>query len=243
MDEVWRVVEEYPEYHVSNFGNVKSFKYGKERDMRKSIVLGYFSVQLWKNNIGKNMRVHRLVAQAFIPNPENKPYINHIDGDKTNNKVENLEWCTPLENERHSRSILGKDMNGEKNCNSYITSEQVIYAVELEKSGLRYPEISKKTGIKSDLLYKILNGASWSSVTGITKSKGRPKGERNGYSKLHDKDIPIIMDMLNNGYTVKEIAEKFNVQPPCIQKIKSGMTWNHITGFPKYTPKKLAQSK
>ena len=62
---------------------------------------GYLVVKLCKNNIRSNKKIHRLVAQAFIPNPENKPQVNHIDEDKTNNMVSNLEWMTAKENTNH----------------------------------------------------------------------------------------------------------------------------------------------
>ena len=67
---------------------------------------GYLFVDLYKHNRRHREYVHRLVANAFIPNPQNKPYINHIDGDPTNNTFDNLEWCTPLENVEHASKTI-----------------------------------------------------------------------------------------------------------------------------------------
>lgn len=75
---------------------------------------GYQCVGLIKNGKSTAHRVHRIVACAFIPNPENKPYINHIDGNKTNNCVENLEWCTQKENAYHAIHTLGRWSRSEK---------------------------------------------------------------------------------------------------------------------------------
>lgn len=101
MEEIWKDIEDYEGlYQVSNFGRVKRvttgiiLKGGKNKD-------GYLLVRLYKNSIGSTKGVHRLVANVFIPNPENKPEINHIDEDKTNNKVSNLEWMTAKENTNH----------------------------------------------------------------------------------------------------------------------------------------------
>ena len=96
--EEWRDIKGYEgKYMVSNLGRVKSLNYsntGKEgilnaRDNGK----GYLRVILWKDGKDKKYRINRLVAQAFIPNPDNLPEVNHKDEDKTNNRVENLEWC------------------------------------------------------------------------------------------------------------------------------------------------------
>lgn len=110
MEEIWKDIEGYEGiYQVSNLGRVKSFdtkdKLGRIRTGRvlKPLkhTLGYLNIGLYKNNTVSKKLIHRLVAQSFIPNPENKPEINHIDEDKTNNNINNLEWSTRKENCNH----------------------------------------------------------------------------------------------------------------------------------------------
>ena len=100
-DEVWKDIEGYPNYMVSNYGRVKNC-------MRNKILRpglggnGYLTVCLYKNGEGKSYRVNRLVALAFVPNPEGKEDVNHIDEDKLNNCASNLNWMTRSENIYHS---------------------------------------------------------------------------------------------------------------------------------------------
>lgn len=117
MEEIWKDIKGYKGlYQVSNLGRVKSLeryqqnhsKLQKVEEKLKTIHTksnGYQYVQLYKDNIMKNLHIHRLVAQAFIPNPENKPQINHIDGNKQNNNIDNLEWSTSNENNKHKWDI------------------------------------------------------------------------------------------------------------------------------------------
>ena len=96
MTEIWKDIQDYENiYQVSNLGNIKS-----QRKIRKICVhkSGYNVITLYKNGKGKSFRVHRLVAQAFLPNIDNKEVINHINGIKTDNRVDNLEWCSQKEN-------------------------------------------------------------------------------------------------------------------------------------------------
>ena len=109
MKEQWRTAiydgEIYEDFEVSNLGRIKSLNYrrtGKAELMTPSENTdGYFKVNLRKNGENKTCYVHRLIAQTFIPNPENKPEINHIDEDKTNNRVDNLEWKWHKDNINH----------------------------------------------------------------------------------------------------------------------------------------------
>ena len=95
MTEQWRPIEGYEGlYEVSNLGRVKSLKCGRERILKPQMKKkGYLQVGLRKEGKYKMFKVHRLVAQAFIPNPEGLPQINHKDENPSNNRVENLEWC------------------------------------------------------------------------------------------------------------------------------------------------------
>lgn len=128
MKEIWKDVGGYEGlYQVSNLGRVKRLKgkYMKSDKLLKQVKLdsGYIAVGLCKHNKAKNFRVHRLVAEAFIPNPEEKPQVNHINEDKTNNMVSNLEWMTAKENnnygtrtQRTSKPVKAIDIaNGEYN--------------------------------------------------------------------------------------------------------------------------------
>lgn len=106
MKEEWKEVNGYEGlYWISNLGRVKNSKgHILKQSHSRDQFFGenpYLKVALWKNNRSKNFRVHRLVAEAFIGNPDGLPYVNHKDGNKTNNCVDNLEWCTPKYNSNY----------------------------------------------------------------------------------------------------------------------------------------------
>lgn len=118
MNEIWKPVVGYEGiYEVSNTGKVKSIlrfvtsKVGKTRPYKEKILKptfcnqGYGRVTLFEDGKRVRHKVHRLVALAFIPNPENKPHVNHIDARTSNNSVYNLEWCTASENIKHAYKI------------------------------------------------------------------------------------------------------------------------------------------
>lgn len=102
--EIWKPIAECNgEYHVSNHGRVKSLKFGKERILKPSFCKrGYLQVGIVWQNKQKTTKIHKLVAKAFIQNPQNKLEINHKNGIKTDNNVENLEWVTRSENIQHA---------------------------------------------------------------------------------------------------------------------------------------------
>lgn len=165
--EIWKPIVSYETlYMVSNLGNVKAlyFPIGNRKTnvtIEKIIsqnIERYVCVTLK----GTPKLVHRLVALTFIPNPENKKTVNHKNGIKTDNRVENLEWCTPKENDEHSRSVLGNHTNGEKNGFSKLTNHQVIeIRKEYAKGNTSHRKLGMKYGVWGTTINDILNKKRW----------------------------------------------------------------------------------
>lgn len=105
----WRSIKDFDNYEASNLGQVRNKKTG--RILKAVCNGGYLSVGLTQSCVKKTFKVHRLVALTFIDNPENKPQVNHLDKDGTNNKLSNLEWCTSAENAAHKFLTLKQKTN------------------------------------------------------------------------------------------------------------------------------------
>lgn len=132
--EVWKIIKGYEDYEVSNLGNVKSLKLGKEKILKQSQTgkdykknKGYFAVR----TVYGLLKVHRLVALAFLENNNNLPQVNHIDKNKHNNNLENLEWCTNIQNSHHSH----KDNNF---IGVRFRSDRKNYSAEIKYKNVRY---------------------------------------------------------------------------------------------------------
>ena len=122
---------------------------------------GYHRLSLSKRGKIKSLFVHRLVAGAYVDNLKNKPFINHIDGDKQNNKVDNLEWVTSHENTVHSYQIGLQCKKGEKNSQSILTEEQ---AKEIKKKNLPAKDLATKYGVSVGCIRAIWNNINWKHI-------------------------------------------------------------------------------
>ena len=129
MKEFFKEIDGYPNYEISNLGRVRNIKVG--RVLRQfETKYGYVQVSLCKDRKQKSFLVHRLVATAFIPNFENKREINHIDGDKTNNCVSNLEWSTRSENVKHA---WGLGLKFYTHTDNMYPSKQKVRCIETQQ--------------------------------------------------------------------------------------------------------------
>jgi hypothetical protein len=159
--EVWKDVVGNKDYQVSNYGRVRSNKKHHEGKILKSNIdrNGYEYVMLYKNKKAKLHLVHRLVAEAFIENPENKTQVNHIDFNKANNYVENLEWSTPKENVVHSRRA--NRLNIETSKRSKLNFSKARQAIEMYRNGISQTHIAKLFGVDSSTISRTVRGERW----------------------------------------------------------------------------------
>ena len=167
MKEIWKDIKSYEGlYQISNTGKIKSLERYKDNHSKKQLVkekirkqiiskTGYYTCMLTKNGNLKLFKVHRIVAEAFIPNPNNYPIINHIDGNKLNNNVDNLEWCSYSHNEKEAYK-LGLIKNNTYGLKKYTDSlKKKIKQYDLKGNFLK--EWNSVSEIKKELNYETTN--------------------------------------------------------------------------------------
>jgi hypothetical protein len=157
------------DYYVTENGKVFSKKYGELRELKPSLTRrGYLQVILMINKKRIRYSVHRLIAECYLPNSENKDTVNHKDGIKTNNHVSNLEWCTQSENIRHAfANGLSKGPQGEKQHLSKLKKEDIFY---IRNNYIpRHKEyggtaLSKKFNVNKSAISFIINKKNWKHI-------------------------------------------------------------------------------
>lgn len=166
----WRPIYGYEDrYYISNYGQVISFKQFKARILKLRHFKGYMGVVLYHpNGKSRTHMIHRLVANAFIgESPSDVHQVNHLDGNKSNNHVKNLEWVTPSENVLHSiKTGLRVPSVGEQHGRAKLTWEQVNQIRSMKRSGCGWKrptlrEIGKQFGVTHTCVFKILNNQRW----------------------------------------------------------------------------------
>jgi len=174
MNERWKMLPQSPNHEVSDCGSIRSITrfvkrsdgiiqtfYGKILRQETSST-GYPTVRFCVNGLLKKYLVHRLVAEAFVLNSKNKPWVNHIDGNKKNPHYTNLEWCTPRENVDHAVKI-GLVKYGDSAGSSKISLSTVRGIVNEFKNNPRInkTELAKKYNVNRSSVYMITNGHVW----------------------------------------------------------------------------------
>ena len=221
--EIWRDVVGYERlYHVSNFGRVKSFHNGKTIIRKPALSNGYLKVSLCKDGSIRTHKIHTLVARAFIPNPKDKPFVNHIDADKTNNCVRNLEWTTQTENMQHA-SRMGllkhRGLKGSDNPSSKFSDEDIRYIREnciLGSKEFGTEAFAKIFGVHSKTISRIVHGEHYAEVD------GEKLDIKHSYKIFSEEEKQWIREHYVKGdseFGQRALAKKFGVDKTTIKKI------------------------
>ena len=161
MVEKWIIINGEPNYEVSNLGRVRNKTTGKILAQNKTPTSQRWYVKIHQ----KSYNVARLVAIAFVPLIDEKEYVNHIDGDKLNNRADNLEWVSRSENEKHAfANGLKTPTRGERSGMAKATQEQVDYIRSVYVAGSKdfsIRALAKKTGLSKSTIQAITSGKTW----------------------------------------------------------------------------------
>lgn len=214
-------IENSKGYSVSKEG--KTYRYGKE--VFHETAYGYYGCRVYfLDDTNKLQGVHRWVAEAFIPNPENKPFVNHKDGNKKNNHFTNLEWVTNQENVTHAVET-GLVLRGEDTWNG-ISEQDAIRICELLSEGVRLCDIARETGTNYSVVKHIYNKNSWGHISDNYTFKTERK-------KCISTETAIwICKQLEAGVSIKEIlsiAKNPLVNRNVVSNIKYGKSHTHIS--------------
>ena len=211
-------LEEFPKYFINEDGVIIG-KRGKPLTQRPNVD-GYPVVCIRHGGKRHCKRVHRLLAQTFIPNPDNLPVVNHLDGNKENYSLSNLEWTTGKENMEHASKVL-KVMVG----NRTFTEEQIHEVCKLMESGKSNKEISTLTGITLDVLTKVRAGTSWKHISCEYNLNLR-------VGKILVSDIYLICEKVKEGLSAPQIVDsigKPEITVDIVKRIRSGATYYKYT--------------
>lgn len=238
-------------YEVSNTGNVRNIK--TQRVLKPDIhTFGYHQVKPSLKGKTKNCLIHRAVALAFIPNEDNKPEVNHIDGNKANNHVTNLEWVTSKENQEHAvrtglqkfirKSPVIKKLKQVKplkkvKLESKDLTQTDLYRIHiLLTEGVSQSIIAKAFDVHPSFIHRVKENTIPKPEQNIIKERkltGLPLREANtngyGIKVLTEDDVRQIKSLYSTGnYSQNDIGSAFGVSRKSIGNIINGKTWKHV---------------
>lgn len=224
MDKYYKI-KGYEDYYISKNGRIYSTLTNKELKFDRSCH-GYCKVKLMDRRLGRyvNLQVHRLVAIQFIPNPRNLPEVNHKDGNKSNNSIYNLEWCTSEYNHRHAKeNNLYK--TEEDSPRAKLTKEQVIQIYKDWESCKNKTTLAKRYNVSDALIGEIVRGIRWSST--YKEYYGKPSGYKK--PKRKKLSLSILKDILKYYFvdmkSTIEIEKITGVTNGYISKIVRGIVY------------------
>ena len=171
--EEWRDYPNYGngDYQISTFARIKSLKNGRVRIMKPFFTREYMQIELYQDSKGKTFHVHRLVAEAFIPNPDNLSQVDHRFGMKLDNYFENLRWVTVSENTKAAFDMgLAKSAQGEDHVEAKLTNKDAVYIRE-NPDGLTMDQLAEMFGVGRTTIIDIRLGRKYLNAGGTIHKK------------------------------------------------------------------------
>lgn len=227
IEKVFKIVKGFEEYACTEFGEVMKLSSGKVISQFLVGVPPYYSVNFTINGKSKQQRVHRVVAMAWLDNddPVNKTQVNHIDGNKYNNHISNLEWVTPAQNQQHAVSTKLKG-SGEELYNSALLDEQVHQICKLLLEGWTTKDIAEKFEIPRPTALKIRSGDVYHQIRCLYDI---PVTSREDFSEA---TVRWVCEQINSGVADTVIAKNSSnkrLSPSFVKKVRYKIRYKSIS--------------
>ena len=231
----YREIEGYPNYLAGSDGSIWSIKKQNGKGLRDEWKRlrttkndrGYEHISLCHQNVVKSFTVHSLIIRAFQGQNPGHMVCRHLDGNPSNNAVENLAWGTYKDNEddkrRHGRTVIGERVHGSKLNKKIVISMRQMYS-----EGLTLEEIANKYGVQRSSAHRAISGRTWKHVPSIDLSHRKPIGSNRPNAKLNEVSAAKAKEMLRSGLSLKKTADMFGVSVSVMQNIRNGNTWRHV---------------
>lgn len=222
-------LKNYSNYIIRSNGEIYSLYKNITMNQVLQERIGYYRIQLKADDGNKNnLLAHRLVALAFIPNPENKPEVNHIDGNKLNNDVSNLEWATKHENMKHAHHLKLRDNNGTGNPRNLLTEKEVLDIYDKLLDGARVSDLATSYNVSRPTISDIKAKRNWQELlSDLPDIRHNTKQE-----SLSENTVRWICSELQQGTRVCDILKKSrnkNITEDQIFNIKRKKTFLYIS--------------
>lgn len=222
--EIWKEIPDLYGYHASNAGRVK----WPRGILSQYMADGYAFCGTYQEGVyNKKTAVHRLVCSTFHDNPDGKAYVNHINGNRGDNRPENLEWATPSENNFHRTRVLRK--------NTFTSRAPILGCAEfsairdLKKRGFSQREIAKQFNVSQAYVSQIVTGKA-----GLVYKAADDPGSIVGRiiplmrRRITEDDVRAIRDMRARGVPLRDIMAIFPIKEPGIRHIMARRSWAHV---------------
>lgn len=236
-NEEWRPVPGFERvYEVSNLGRVRSLKFGKKKTMVGGFTrAGYRKVTFLLDGEQTTHLVHRLVVDAFLPHDPARQQTNHKNGNKADNRLENLERASPSDNRRHALDVLKVTIHrGSSHSATHLVERDVITMRQMERDGWSHRDIARRFAVSHGAVQAICSRKNWKHV----RNDGCQDFERPGYKtacgechrghKLTNEQVLAIRELGKQPRSFRRIAKQFGISHDTVSRLVHGKAWKHL---------------